>query len=58
MQQSRTVESDNGERVSDDEHEIEHDPFGVHEERHTLLNRSMSCPAGSPTAVDPDGFNY
>ena len=59
--QHKTIESDSGERqfenVSDDEHEIEPDPF-IHEERRELLNRSMSCPAGSPTTVDPDGFNY
>ena len=54
---SKTVEADNGEHhcASDDEHE--NDPFGAHEERHMLL-RSKSCPAGSPTAVGPDEFNF
>jgi hypothetical protein len=62
VQQRKSVEPDDGKRhfqsLSDDEHdENEHDPFGVHEERHMLL-RSKSCPAGSPTAIDTDGFNY
>ena len=43
--------------VSDDEHENGQDIFGAHEERHTLL-RSKSCPAGSPTADNPEEFNY
>ena len=59
VRQFDNIRADGGEclSVSDDEHENEHDVFGVQEEKHTLL-RSKSCPAGSPTAVDPDEFNF
>ena len=59
VQQFEHIRADGGEHqsFSDDEHETEHDVFGIHEERHTLL-RSKSCPAGSPTAVDLDEFNF
>lgn len=59
QQWSDRTHADNGEHqsFSDDEHENEHDVFSVHEEKHTLL-RSKSCPAASPTAVNPDEFNF
>ena len=59
VQQFDHIRADGGEcqSVSDDEHENEHDVFGVHEEKHTLL-RSKSCPAGSPPVVDPDELTF
>lgn len=58
-EQSLRVRTDNDERqtASDEEHEDDHNVFGVHEERHGLL-RSKSCPAGSPTSVNFDEFQY